>query len=232
MASAPVTVDNCCFVDRLCHSEADWTAGFYAYQNGQCPVSSGVQQAVAVSTAASINLWTPHMTEGVKQFLANPSSDPFNNCCYMLHDTCHSAEDWRIGARMYQDHNCVHPAPLWTLPTIVASETPVGGVRFTDLVNTVLDLMRLHAPEWYKYLQVSGVRQFKLVPGMKSAGFYNMSWSVGLGYWSARQENPYWRPNSTYILKYVEAITHEACHAIKQRTYMQTSGWGKRIFLP
>ena len=38
--SPPVTqqsdVDNCCFVDRQCATEQEWTDGYWAYQNGQC----------------------------------------------------------------------------------------------------------------------------------------------------------------------------------------------------
>ncbi len=37
MASAPATVNNCCYVDRHCQSEAQWEAGYWAYQNNQCP---------------------------------------------------------------------------------------------------------------------------------------------------------------------------------------------------
>ena len=29
-------VDNCCFVDRQCATEQEWTDGYWAYQNGQC----------------------------------------------------------------------------------------------------------------------------------------------------------------------------------------------------
>ncbi len=29
-------IDNCCFVDRQCHSAQDWENGYWAFQNGQC----------------------------------------------------------------------------------------------------------------------------------------------------------------------------------------------------
>ena len=229
VSNVPAQVDNCCFVDRQCHTDADWTDGYHAFQNNQCPVATGARRVVAVSPAASIKVWTPNMTEGVKQFLANPSSDPFNNCCYMHHNTCHSEEDWQRGAQQYQNHECAHPAPLWTLPTIVDNGTPVGSARFTDLVNTALDLIRTHAPEWLKYIQVSGVKQFTLVPGHLTAGFWNQQWLTGLGYWSEQQTDPNWAPDINYVLNYVNGITHEACHAIKQRTYTQTAGWANEV---
>jgi len=33
---APAHVDNCCYVDRQCHSDLDWMGGWHAYRNGQC----------------------------------------------------------------------------------------------------------------------------------------------------------------------------------------------------
>jgi len=33
-------VDNCCFVDRQCNSEQEWTNGYWAFQNNQCTTSS------------------------------------------------------------------------------------------------------------------------------------------------------------------------------------------------
>ena len=30
-------IDNCCFVDRQCNSDAEWTSGYRAFQNNQCP---------------------------------------------------------------------------------------------------------------------------------------------------------------------------------------------------
>ena len=29
-------IDNCCFVDRQCNSDQQWTDGYWAFQNGQC----------------------------------------------------------------------------------------------------------------------------------------------------------------------------------------------------
>ena len=40
-------VDNCCFVDRQCSSDADWTNGFWDFQNSQC----------AAPTQSQVTLW-------------------------------------------------------------------------------------------------------------------------------------------------------------------------------
>ena len=229
-SSSPAQVDNCCFVDRQCATNSEWTDGYYAYQNNQCPVSTGSQKGAATSSPAPStagNLaWTLRMTEGVKRLLADPSTDPFNNCCFMHHDgTCHSNEDWEHGYWQYQNHQCMHPAPLGTRPAIVGNDSPLGTAKFTNLVNTALELMRIHAPEWLNYIDISGARQFELLPADVGGGFFNQQWTIAHGYYSWQQNDPNWEPDFDYIVGYAGGITHEACHAIKQRTYTQTAGW-------
>ena len=166
------------------------------------------------------------MTEGVKRLLADPSTDPFNNCCFMHHDgTCHSNEDWEHGYWQYQNHQCMHPAPLGTRPAIVGNDSPLGTAKFTNLVNTALELMRIHAPDWLNYIDISGARQFELLPADVGGGFFNQQWTIAHGYYSWQQNDPNWEPDFDYIVGYAGGITHEACHAIKQRTYTQTAGW-------
>jgi len=33
----PSDIDNCCFVDRQCHSDQEWVGGYWAYQRNECP---------------------------------------------------------------------------------------------------------------------------------------------------------------------------------------------------
>ncbi len=35
-SQSPQIVDNCCFVDRQCNTEQEWTSGYWAFQNNQC----------------------------------------------------------------------------------------------------------------------------------------------------------------------------------------------------
>ena len=219
VGNASEPIDNCCRVNRQCHSEYDWDQGFYAYLAGECPVAGGARRVA----------WTPSMPAGVTRLLMNPSRDPFNNCCYMHHNTCHSDGDWRRGRRDYRNNVCIRPAPLGTLPRIVDSGRRAGSASFTDLVNTALDLVRLHAPEWLTYIQLSGVREIELRPETGIAGFWNQQWLVGLGYWGDQRTNPNWVPDLDSVLEFVAAITHEACHAIQQRTYTQTAGWANEV---
>ncbi len=218
--SSPVAaVDNCCFVDRQCNSDQEWLDGYWAYQNNQCAAGA------PAATPARAMVWTPNMTEGVKRLLANPSRDPFNNCCFMHHDgTCHSEADWQRGARQYQNHECVHPSPLGTRPSVVGSH-PI----WTKLVRDALELMRIHTPEWLHYIDLSGARQFELMPPDVPGGFFNRQWSIAHGFYAWQLDDPNWAPDPDYVVGYAGGITHEACHAIQQRTYTQTIDWANEL---
>ena len=203
-------IDNCCMVDRQCHSEFDWEQGFYAYLAGECPVSGGARRAA----------WTSFMPAGVTRLLTNPSRDPFNNCCQMHHNTCHNDNDWERGSRDYRNNQCIRPVPLGTRPSIEGDHP-----KFTKLVNDALELIRVHAPEWLDYIDLSGAREFRLMPLGGSGGFYNQSWTIGHEWLDYERNDPAWLPDFHYIVGYAGGITHEACHSIKQRTYTQSAGW-------
>ena len=203
----PSSINNCCFVNQQCHSEQDWEQGFYAYLSSQCPVSGGAPRVA----------WTSYMPAEVNRFLTDPSKDPFNNCCYMHHGTCHSDKDWERGRRDYRNHECIRPAPLGTRPAIV------GNAKFRNLVETALELIGIHAPEWLHYIDNSGALMFEALPD-QSGGFYNQRWSIAHGWTSFENGDPSWAPDNHYIVGYAGGITHEACHAIQQRTYTQTAG--------
>ena len=212
VSSSPAQVDNCCFVNRQCNTDAEWISGYHAYQSGQCSASAPISALTLV--------WTPLMPEDVTQLLANPSRDPFNNCCHMHHNTCHSEADWQRGYFQYQNHECIHPAPLGTRPAIVGDHP-----KFTKLVNDALDLIRIHSPGWLHYIDNSGAREFRLMPLGGSGGFYNQSWTIGHEWLEHERNDPAWQPDFHYIVGYAGGITHEACHAIKQRTYTQSPDW-------
>ncbi len=55
-SSAPANVDNCCFIDRQCHNDQEWTDGYWAFQNNQCgaPAQSQTQQSPSESSRPRI----------------------------------------------------------------------------------------------------------------------------------------------------------------------------------
>ena len=87
-APLPSDVDNCCFVDRQCGSDEEWTSGFWAFQNNQC-----------AAPAASL-----------PQTLPPASVDPsqIDNCCF-LDWLCVTDDDWQSGFQAFQNNQCKHP---------------------------------------------------------------------------------------------------------------------------
>lgn len=53
----PSTIDNCCFVNRQCHSDREWLEGYWAYQRNECPAQpqSGLSPAPASGHPITIN---------------------------------------------------------------------------------------------------------------------------------------------------------------------------------
>ena len=82
-------IDNCCFVDRQCHTDQEWTDGYWAFQNGQCGAPAQMQtqtssQPVTVDAASA------------------------NNCC-QIGWQCHNDADWRTGYMAFGTNQCKHP---------------------------------------------------------------------------------------------------------------------------
>ena len=106
---ASAQIDNCCFVDRQCSSDQEWTNGYWAFQNGQCaaPAPSGQP--------------------------AN-SSAPVDNCCG-IDRQCSTDAEWLSGWRAYQNNQCAAPAqPQPAAPTQPVASAPatVDNCCFVD----------------------------------------------------------------------------------------------------
>ena len=82
-------IDNCCFVDRQCSSDQEWTDGYWAYQNGQCPAPAGSQ--------------TPTSSQPVSGVPAQ-----IHNCCFVDRQ-CHTDQDWTDGYWAFQNNQCRAP---------------------------------------------------------------------------------------------------------------------------
>ncbi|MCY4538647.1 MAG: SH3 domain-containing protein [Chloroflexi bacterium] len=218
ISNVPAQVDNCCFVDRQCHSAQDWESGYWAFQNGQCPVTTVAQSGAAASSAApssaGIPLSTSYMTEGVRRFLADPATDPFNNCCHMRYQDkdCSGDAEWEAGYWAFQNRQCIPPAPLGSRPAIV------GNATFVNVVERALDLIAIHAPDWLNYIYSSGTLKIDLRPPGGANGFLNRTWTIA-------SEDRVWMPDPHFLAGFAGFIAHEACHAIQQRTYSQSPGW-------
>ncbi|MCY4072891.1 MAG: hypothetical protein OXG60_16480 [Chloroflexi bacterium] len=88
-AQATSNINNCCFVDRQCQTDQDWTEGYWAFQNGRCAVPARMQ------TQAS--------TQPV-----NADTATVDNCCFIGWQ-CATDDDWLNGFQAYQTNQCKHP---------------------------------------------------------------------------------------------------------------------------
>ncbi len=80
-------VNNCCFIDRQCASDAEWVDGYWAFQSNQCGAPTTPLTTVATETSI-------------------PASE-VTNCC-QLGWTCNSDGDWQTGHQAFQAGQCQH----------------------------------------------------------------------------------------------------------------------------
>ncbi len=60
----PSDVDNCCYVNRQCNSDDEWTRGYWAFQNNECPVSTSTTASPNPVVAAPAQEPPPTRGEG------------------------------------------------------------------------------------------------------------------------------------------------------------------------
>ena len=85
-------IDNCCFVDRQCSADSEWTDGYWAFQRNECPAPALAQPEIPAQS---------------------PASPPANvdNCC-QLGNQCATNGDWINGYLAFQVNQCKHQGLL------------------------------------------------------------------------------------------------------------------------
>ncbi len=140
-SAAPANVDNCCFVDRQCSSDQEWTDGYWAFQNGQCAAPAQPQPVTHAQPGASA--------------LAN-----VDNCCNVDRQCQHDWE-WTEGYWAYQTGQCTAPAlsqPVTrALPT--ARELATGGNCCSSIWNCLYEWDRVQGYYAYQLNQCAGLPQ-------------------------------------------------------------------------
>ncbi len=104
IALASAQIDNCCFLDRQCSSDQEWTNGYWAFQNGQCHAPAPPQPQTSAAPVGNV-----------------PAN--VDNCCYVDRQ-CNTDLEWMGGWHAYQAGQCHAPAP----PQPQISTAPVGNV--------------------------------------------------------------------------------------------------------
>ncbi|MCY4072880.1 MAG: SH3 domain-containing protein [Chloroflexi bacterium] len=108
-------IDNCCFVDRQCNSNQEWTDGYWAFQNGQCAAPAQTQPQVStppvVSTAPRVSndnccsvdrqcTTKEEWEEGWLARLRGECLSAIDNCCH-THWDCRTEAHWIAGHDAY-----------------------------------------------------------------------------------------------------------------------------------
>ncbi len=98
MAAAGIAddIDNCCFVDRQCQTDQDWTDGYFAFQNNQCSAPAQAQAQSQSPTSAQ-----PVSAPGAQ-------IDNIDNCCF-VNRQCSNELEWAAGYYAYQNNQCAAP---------------------------------------------------------------------------------------------------------------------------
>ena len=124
-------IDNCCFVDRQCATDREWTDGYWAFQNNQCgaPVQTQTQTRTSTQPAS-----------------VDPSQA--DSCCF-LGWQCTTDEQWRSGFQAYQNNQCAGAEPT-------TSTTPITGPIPEGVDNCCFLNRQCHTDQDY----VIGYEQF------------------------------------------------------------------------
>ena len=140
--TVPEGVDNCCQVNRQCHSNDDWVSGFHAYRDNQC---AGV--ALTTSTAP----------------ITGPIPEGVDNCCF-VNWQCHTEQDYIIGYEQFKYGLC-------HVPDIAGVINISGSGAFVSKTRAALRILLEKEPKWYRYVQ-SALLGVKEIPMGGDSGIF------------------------------------------------------------
>ena len=188
-ASQPVSnIDNCCFVDRQCASDQDWSDGYWAFQNGQCaaPVQTGTGTSTqpVTSTPATVD-----------------------NCCFVDRQ-CHNDAEWADGYWAFQNGQCGSPAQSQPQASGLPGIRIEGSPGFVAQFNKSLELLRDRSPQWYTYV-TNGINLVRQDLSRSSVAVYIESKTMVSNY--GDQANPAF--GEEHYFRIIQELIHEACHS-------------------
>ena len=61
----PSDIDNCCFVNRQCHSDREWVEGYWAYQRNECPAQAQPGSSAAPTSGHPVTINGSFLFHGV-----------------------------------------------------------------------------------------------------------------------------------------------------------------------
>ena len=190
-------VDNCCFVDRQCNSDQEWTNGYWAYQNNQCGAPSQTQSQTSVPPTTS-----------------QPGA--VDNCCNVDRH-CSSDQDWVNGFYAYQNQQCLVPGQFDNRHGVIIE----GGAGFISQMEDSLETLRTRAPHWYDYT-ISGLNRIVQRLSSDNPGMHVDSKTFYLDY---TDEYPAGFDPWLHISNSAAMLAHEACHAHRHYAGLESGGY-------
>ena len=180
-------IDNCCFVNRQCATNQEWTDGYWAFQRNECP--SG-QPAGPVAAPVSA-----------------PAGQQIDNCCY-VNRQCVTNQEWVAGYMAYQAGQCAAPSQSQMQPSRPRIE---GSARFVRVIERTLNLLRDKAPEWYTYV-ISAIDSIAEIPRVERDNVFCSAFALVA---SRRVEIETCRLSHAGFsnpIVMAGTLSHEACH--------------------
>ena len=228
-------IDNCCGVDRQCHADHEWEAGYWAFQNGECqaPVTSVQSQAPqqqpasqASDNCCGIDRQCATDQEWIDGYwayqnrlcgaAAEVKQSGVDNCC-STGWSCQREHEFIYGHWAAQ-HNRCFPTPGSPPPLSYGSYIDQGHIRiteltpgFTTMVNAGFELLRTHTPQWYNYV-VNAILEYRETHCC-GTGVYGAS-GIVVYHHAPHSVRPYIRQDD-YTM--AENMVHEACHVYQDR---------------
>ena len=204
-SSAPI--DNCCFVDRQCSSEGEWTGGFYSFQR-ECPVpQADTTQPPAADYAQPIGAIRPAPYLPVSQLDWSRVNEPgIDNCCQIGWD-CINDEEWQQGYRVYQASRCHHSHILVD-----------GNANFKSIMETAFEQLRIKQPHWYSFA-VSGLNRVHMRPDGQVSSVNTAARDYGESF------NPDLVWGRWDVYDRAGGLVHEACHVHMYNRGEARSSW-------
>ena len=231
-------IDNCCFVDRLCMSDAEWVSGCWAFQNGQCgaPVQTETQTSTQSTSTGSSQVdnccfvdrqcaTDQEWTDGYWAFQNNQCGAPVqtqtqpvisdagqgDNCCF-LGWQCNSDEDWSAGFYAFQSNQCKHPG--------ISLE---GSPGFVLQMEQALDMLQARVPHWYDYT-IRGLDKIRQVlpPTPCCVGVSVEGKTFSIDYTDAPPAGYSFDLHTTHN---AGMLVHEACHVHRYEAGLEAGGY-------
>ena len=231
-------IDNCCHLDRECHSEEQWRAGWVAFKNLECwdeyhawyrTPDPGAFPAAGSDNCCTAPGWLClndlHFERGRDAFIhfnhcnqriiptylpSYQYYDIVDNCCHLGRD-CQTEADWQRGHSDFVHFKCEFSVPL-----INSMPVQIGGsATFKTNMRAVFSLLKAKSPSYFNYVSrgldfIDQHGDYPIGSQHGGADYVYCDWPQRT-YYSGLSDNMagnWWR----VIVQQINRMVHEACH--------------------